>query len=142
MSKPSCLTTISRSFALFLVLLFLFGCAAPRTMRPASPTSAVEAEAFKQRCLMIQEDLAFRERLLNVSFRVSDAAKQMTMKREYSCGFLVLKGSHFAKENQAPAAEVLRLGTGARVAAGSVVYTDVPAHSTAHGNPARVAKLP
>ena len=34
------------------------------------------------------------------------------------------------------------LGTGARVAAGSVVYTDVPAHSTAHGNPARVAKLP
>jgi sugar O-acyltransferase (sialic acid O-acetyltransferase NeuD family) len=36
----------------------------------------------------------------------------------------------------------LSLGDGARVAAGSVLYSDVPAKATAHGNPARVARLP
>jgi sugar O-acyltransferase (sialic acid O-acetyltransferase NeuD family) len=36
----------------------------------------------------------------------------------------------------------LTLGAGARVAAGSVLYGDVPAGATAHGNPARVARVP
>ena len=36
----------------------------------------------------------------------------------------------------------LNVGTGARISAGSVVYSDVPAHTTAHGNPARMARLP
>ncbi len=36
----------------------------------------------------------------------------------------------------------LSLGAGAKIAAGSVVYADVPPGATAHGNPARVARLP
>lgn len=36
----------------------------------------------------------------------------------------------------------LSLGAGARISAGSVVYADVPPGATAHGNPARVARLP
>jgi sugar O-acyltransferase (sialic acid O-acetyltransferase NeuD family) len=36
----------------------------------------------------------------------------------------------------------LTLGAGARIAAGSVLYSDVPAGATAHGNPARVGRVP
>lgn len=104
------------------VALTLFACATPQTMRPSTSGAAVEAEAQKQKCLLLQEETALRARLFNVHFRVIDGARQMTSRRRDFSGFLVAKRSHFPSDYQNAASEVFRLGTGARiilVAAGS-----------------------
>ena len=112
---PRYLISVSKTFALALALLSLFGCVAPKTTGPASTNPAVEAERFKQKCLTVQEGVAFRQRLEDISFRLGCGARELTTKRRYSAGFILTRRSFATKEYEPVIAEVFGLGSGPRI---------------------------
>jgi len=106
---------IMRSLVFAVVSFSLFACATPQTMRPGITADAVQAEAFKQKCLLVREEAELQTRLMGVGLRVAEGANLMSAKRKNLCGFIVAKRIHFPNEKQALADAVFSLGDRAKI---------------------------
>jgi membrane-associated protease RseP (regulator of RpoE activity) len=111
----SAYSIIFRSLVLMVFALSIFACATPQTMRPGVTGAAIEAEAFKQKCLLVEEEAAFQTRLMGVGIRVAEGGRQMSPATRNLCGFRVAKRSHFPKDAQGPVDAVFGLGSSAKV---------------------------
>lgn len=94
---------------LSMLVLALTGCATP-IKTPVCAPDAIERELHKQRCLALEERLAYQQRLADVSFRILRGATGLTSRQRkiYGCAFAQI--SSFTTEYQQAAAEVYRLG--------------------------------
>ena len=120
--KPS--VTVLR-LTLVILVVFAWGCAAPKSRVPVFSSRALAREQHKQRCLFLEERISLQKRLQHTSFPVLLAAAPMTEKHRKLFGFYLVGPSLFPPEYQDAAREVFALKNGYKV---SLVVEGSAAH--------------
>jgi hypothetical protein len=91
-------------------ILFLVGCAAPKSISPTYSSQALQLEQHKQKCLVLEEKRHMEERLSDVSFRILKGSPSMASKQRERSGLGMISCSFFTPEYKEAAREVYGIG--------------------------------